>query len=424
MATLQELLGGGLPPGLLSPAQQQAAEQRAQNALLTNLGFALLQSSRGQPGQKKPSIGQVIGQAGPVGLQAYQQSFDKTLADALKGIQIQDLMAKRADEERVRQAQRTFQDRIAAATTMQPTTMGAGPEQLTALTNQMLFPGESALSAEDAALTQRALLSNVNLPRRAVTDEAAANQAVMDYLRVASPVEYAKLTAKEPKESFKILTKEEAKQRGLPEDRVFQVSSSGKVDEVGRGPLVKNVVGGEQSPFLRKAQEQQAAIFGDIKKSGDGARRTLNDITRLGSILEKSPGGLEAGFKLAAGNFGIKTEGLDNLQTAEAIINRLVPQQRPPGTGQMSDADLDLFKKSLPRIINQPGGNKAIISYLKGINEYLIKEGEIASLVLNGKITPEEADQRMLALQNPLEEFKNSAAGGLPPGVTVTPIGR
>ena len=424
MATLQDFIGGGIPAGLLDPTQMQAAEQRAQNSALINTFFSVLQASRGQPGQGRPGIGQIVGQAGPVGLQAYQQSFDRTLTDALKGLQIKDLMAKRADEERVRQAQKTFQDRIAAATTMQPTTMGAGPEQLTALTNQMLFPGETALSAEDAALTQRALLSNVNLPRRAVTDEAAANQAVMDYLRVASPVEYAKLTAKEPKESFKVLTREEAKQRGLPEDRVFQVSSSGKIDEVGRGPLVKNVVGGEQSPFLKKAQEQQASIFGDIKKSGDSARRTLNDITRLGSILDKTPGGIEAGFKLAAGNFGIKTEGLDNLQTAEAIINRLVPQQRPPGTGQMSDADLDLFKKSLPRIINQPGGNKAIISYLKGINEYLIKEGEIASLVLNGKITPEQADQRMLALQNPLEEFKNSAAGGLPPGVTVTPIGR
>ena len=403
---------------------RQRASGQAVSQGLTSLGLGLLRASRGQPGQGRPSIAQAIGEVGPVALQSYQQSFDKTLADALRGLQVKDLIAKRADEERVRQAQRKFQDRIAAATTMQPTTMGAGPEQLTALTNQMLFPGEKALSAEDAALTQQALLSNVNLPRRAVTDEAAANQAVMDYLRVASPVEYAKLTAKEPKESFKILTREEAKQRGLPEDRVFQVSSSGKIDEVGRGPLVKNVVGGEQSPFLKKAQEQQASIFGDIKKSGDSARRTLNDITRLGSILDKTPGGIEAGFKLAAGNFGIKTEGLDNLQTAEAIINRLVPQQRPPGTGQMSDADLDLFKKSLPRIINQPGGNKAIISYLKGINEYLIKEGEIASLVLNGKITPEQADQRLLELKNPLEEFKNSAAGGLPPGVTVTPIGR
>jgi hypothetical protein len=101
MATLQELLGGGLPAGLLDPAQMQAAEQRAKSALLTNLGFALLQSSRGQPGQGKPSLGQVIGQAGPVGLQAYQQTFDKTLADALKGLQVKDVIAKQAETKRI-----------------------------------------------------------------------------------------------------------------------------------------------------------------------------------------------------------------------------------------------------------------------------------------------------------------------------------
>jgi flagellar protein FlgJ len=183
-------------------------------------------------------------------------------------------------------------------------------------------------------------------------------------------------------------------------------------------------IAGGKDPFAEAASKKQAEDFSDIKKSGDNARRTLRDVTRLGSILERSPGGLEAGLKLAAGNFGINTKGLTDLQSAEAIINRLVPQQRPPGSGTMSDADLDLFKKSLPRIINQPGGNKAIIDYLKGINEYLIKEGEIASEVLNKKITPAEADQRLMLLQNPLELFKNSAAGGLPPGVTVTPIGR
>jgi hypothetical protein len=183
-------------------------------------------------------------------------------------------------------------------------------------------------------------------------------------------------------------------------------------------------IAGGKDPFAEAASKKQAEDFSDIKKSGDNARRTLRDVTRLGSILEKSPGGIEAGLKLAAGNFGINTKGLTDLQSAEAIINRLVPQQRPPGSGTMSDADLDLFKKSLPRIINQPGGNRAIIDYLKGINEYLIKEGEIASEVLNKKITPAEGDARLMSLQNPLELFKNSAAGGLPPGVTVTPIGR
>jgi hypothetical protein len=186
MATLQELLGGGLPPGLLSPAQQQAAEQRAQNALLTNLGFALLQSSRGQPGQRKPSIGQVIGQAGPVGLQAYQQSFDKTLADTLKGIQIQDLMQKRSEDERMRKARETFEKRIADATTMQPTRQGVLDTQSNI--DPALLEGMSAQQVIGMApKTQQ------------VVDQSAADRAVLDYLRVASPTEYAKLVAKEPR---------------------------------------------------------------------------------------------------------------------------------------------------------------------------------------------------------------------------------
>lgn len=101
MATLQQLLGGGLPAGLLDEAQMQQAEERAKNAGLLNLGFALLQASRGQPGQGKPSLGQIIGQAGPVGVQGYQQSFDKTLQDAIKGMQISEMRNK--EQERKRQ---------------------------------------------------------------------------------------------------------------------------------------------------------------------------------------------------------------------------------------------------------------------------------------------------------------------------------
>jgi hypothetical protein len=104
MATLQELLGGGLPAGLLSPEQEAAAERRAQNAALLNFAFGALQSSRGQPGQGAPSLGQIIGQAGPVGVQAYQQSFDQTLANTLRGLQLQDLQRKRQQEEAGRAA--------------------------------------------------------------------------------------------------------------------------------------------------------------------------------------------------------------------------------------------------------------------------------------------------------------------------------
>lgn len=399
MATLQELLGGGLPPGLLSPAQQQAAEQRAQNALLTNLGFALLQSSRGQPGQRKPSIGQVIGQAGPVGLQAYQQSFDKTLADTLKGIQIEELRKKQQQQESGRTALQQAYERMS----------GLSPQ------GALAMPGGQA-----GPTVQRAEMIGQRQPMSQQDILGLAMNPNIDPETSKRLLDIAQLSA--PKTGPGVVGEYQAALAGglIPQGTSLQDYIALKKPPA---PTATAIAGGKD-PFAEAASKKQAEDFSDIKKSGDNARRTLRDVTRLGSILEKSPGGIEAGLKLAAGNFGINTKGLTDLQSAEAIINRLVPQQRPPGSGTMSDADLDLFKKSLPRIINQPGGNKAIIDYLKGINEYLIKEGEIASEVLNKKITPAEGDARLMSLQNPLELFKNSAAGGLPPGVTVTPIGR
>jgi len=119
MATLQDFIGGGIPAGLLDPAQMQAAEQRAQNSALINTFFSVLQASRGQPGQGRPGLGQIVGQAGPVGLQAYQQSFDKTLADTLKNLQVQDLLAKRKESEQIRRlAPQLFQTTRAPAQTI------------------------------------------------------------------------------------------------------------------------------------------------------------------------------------------------------------------------------------------------------------------------------------------------------------------
>jgi hypothetical protein len=173
---------------LLDPtgALRQRASGQATSQGLTSLGLGLLRLSRGQPGQGKPSTAQAIGEAGPVALQSYQQSFDKTLTDALKGLQVKDLIAKRADEERMRKARETFENRIAGATTMQPTRQGVLDTQSNI--DPALLEGMSAQQVIGMApKTQQ------------VTDQNAADRAVLDYLRVASPTEYAKLVAKEPR---------------------------------------------------------------------------------------------------------------------------------------------------------------------------------------------------------------------------------
>ena len=100
---LQDMLGG-LPPGLLSAEQQAQAERQARNALITNLGFGLLQASRGQPGQGKPSLGQMVGQVGPGAVQAFQGSFDQTLRNILVKQQMDEAQAKRKREESIQLA--------------------------------------------------------------------------------------------------------------------------------------------------------------------------------------------------------------------------------------------------------------------------------------------------------------------------------
>ena len=142
---MNDILGGSQVLGLLSPELQQQAEQRARSAGLTNLGFALLQASTGQPGQRRPGLGQIIGQAGPVGLQAYQQSFDRTLQDMLRAQQIQDMQRKRAQEQQQMEARQAVmaglpedqRQRLAAFPEMAQSVLFPKPEEA-----KIVKPGE------------------------------------------------------------------------------------------------------------------------------------------------------------------------------------------------------------------------------------------------------------------------------------------
>jgi len=83
----------------LTPDQQRMAQQQATTQGLLGLGSALLQASQGAPGQPRPRLGQVLGQALPVGLQAYQGGIDQTLKQIIAGQQMQELQRKRKQEE-------------------------------------------------------------------------------------------------------------------------------------------------------------------------------------------------------------------------------------------------------------------------------------------------------------------------------------
>lgn len=155
------------------------------------------------------------------------------------------------------------------------------------------------------------------------------------------------------------------------------------------GDTIVDLGGGDAKKF----NELDAQMLSEIGQAGLDAGSSLKRIDRLENLLMNVETGATATVKSIAGRYGIATEGLDNIQAAEALINSLVPQQRPAGSGTMSDADLLLFKRSLPSLINTPEGNKLIIQTMRGIAEYDRMGFDIIQRYRRGDINVAEAFQ-------------------------------
>jgi hypothetical protein len=177
----------------------------------------------------------------------------------------------------------------------------------------------------------------------------------------------------------------------------------------GAGGTTIDMSGGGK--FEEGFAKSDAELLGTVFSTGLQAQRNLGRIDQLGNLLARAPQGAEGAMKAIAGEFGVATEGLDDIQAAQALINSLVPEQRTPGSGPMSDADLALFKQSLPRLINQPGGNATILATMKAIAQYDAEGAGIVQRVRAGEITRDQAFQLLMDRKNPLAEFSASGPG-------------
>jgi hypothetical protein len=172
--------------------------------------------------------------------------------------------------------------------------------------------------------------------------------------------------------------------------------------------------------FYAKIDNAEGDLFSGLLQRAPGIQRNAGTIGILEQQLSNSPTGFEGAWKSAAGELGLPVDGVSDIQAATATINSMVPDQRTPGSGTMSDADLKLFKESLPRIINQPGGNGLIIGKLRAINEYDRAISDIANSLVSRKITREEARKQMAAVPNPLEGYAREVKS-LGDSGTITP---
>jgi hypothetical protein len=154
-----------------------------------------------------------------------------------------------------------------------------------------------------------------------------------------------------------------------------------------------------ETEFAKVTGKALGEHFVESLKDGQTAGVDLETITELRQRAEKVGTGASAVVQEALGRFGIKTEGLSEVQAYSALINRLTPQQRVPGTGATSDFDARMFRDSLPRLMNTPEGNRLILDTMERLAKNKMDRAEISGAVIAGTITPKEGVAKMMELQ-------------------------
>ncbi len=164
-----------------------------------------------------------------------------------------------------------------------------------------------------------------------------------------------------------------------------------------------------ESAFEVESAKATAKMLGGMTENGVAARGELAQITELEGFLDQGVGGTADTWKAwAQDTLGVNIGAGGQVEAFSALINKLVPQQRPPGSGQMSDRDVQLFKSSLPQLVNSPEGNRLILETMRGMANFKRAQGEIAQQVMIGRMSREEGLTALYELPDPLAEFREA----------------
>ncbi len=257
----------------ISPAEQQRMQSNASQQALLNAAIALLAQSGTQP--RPVSTGQALAGALGAGAEGYNQAFDRTLKQMVTGMQLDEYKRKQ-------QARELAQKAITQTPVPIPMATGTG-SQLEMLSRPEFGGDMPGVRGEDRAITETAATLRANLPTKTSVDVNKLIQAIA----ITDPVEAAKLMSKEAKESFRPMTAEEKKNAGLPADRPYQISTTGKIQDIGTGPQVVNQIlpaeSAQQTGYGKFGVEENTAIF----KAGQTAVKNIGKINETLNLLEK-----------------------------------------------------------------------------------------------------------------------------------------
>jgi hypothetical protein len=166
----------------------------------------------------------------------------------------------------------------------------------------------------------------------------------------------------------------------------------------------KDVTETEETKALTK---RGIDILGKIADDGPAAQEDIQSIAQLRSSI-KDKGSFITGIRGLAAQWGIPTgRGTSDLQVAQALIDRLAPKQRVPGSGSSSDKDVAGFKRSLPSLFISDVGNQTILDGLESLAQARLNASQIASKPFTSDAGWKATMKELQEMESPLSRFRS-----------------
>jgi hypothetical protein len=316
--------------GLLGLDPEKIRQQQMTQGLLS-AGLQLLAGSGYSPVRR--TTGELLGQAGMAGMGAYQQAGQESIDQALRSMQVKQMMDKQK-----REAQ--FAESIRNAYRMAPSAQGVMATQSNI--DPALLEGMSA--EEVVAATP-------------MTERVLDQQKFMSALAEYNPLEYAKMAFKGTEEPAQIQTL-----RALMKDPSL-MEAFVKVEGAKR-PLtsveVKNQAARDQAMF----KEIDIPIVQGFVNSATSAREFANTSNQVNDLLKGAGGGkaVQVGTDLARA-LNIQGGQVAAADLAQSLAVQAAVKVRPSGSGSTSNIEFDAYLKSVPSLANSEQGRALMSKY-------------------------------------------------------------
>lgn len=159
-----------------------------------------------------------------------------------------------------------------------------------------------------------------------------------------------------------------------------------------------------ETKYQEELGKNLAGRWNALAEEGDTAAEGLAIVSQLRNTMPE--GGLMTGIAGKLAEWGIGGAGMSDIQATQALVDRLTPKQRVPGSGTSSDLDVKMFKSGMPSLWKTPEGNAIILDTMEALELYKQARGTIAYQLMDGTMKREDAVQAFKALPDPFATFK------------------